>query len=52
VRSLDLISLLVEAHERNGPLVKTKGKRTTPAVNQPADHTRENYKIRRAKKSL
>jgi phosphoglycerol transferase MdoB-like AlkP superfamily enzyme len=52
VRSPDLIFLFVEAHEGHGLLAKIKGNRTTPAVNQLADHIRENYKIRRARNPL
>jgi len=38
----------VGAHEGHGLLAKMKGKRTPPAVNQPADRIRENYTLRRA----
>jgi hypothetical protein len=42
----------VGVHEGHGLLAKFKGKRTTPAVNQPADCIRENYMLRRATNSL
>jgi len=42
----------VEACEGQGLIAKIKGKRTTPAVNQPADCVRETYTIRRATNSL
>jgi len=42
----------VGAHEGHGLLTKIKGKRTTPAVNQPADCIRQNYTLRRATNSL
>jgi hypothetical protein len=42
----------VGAHEGHGLLAKIKDKRTTPAVNQPADCIRENYTLRRATNSL
>jgi len=40
------------AHEGHGLLAKTKGKRTTAAVNQPADCIRKYYTLRRATNSL
>jgi hypothetical protein len=42
----------VRAHEGHGLIGKINSKRTTPAGNQPANHIRENYKIRRATNSL
>jgi len=42
----------VGAQEGHGLLAEIKGKRTPPAVNQPADCMRENYTLRRAKNSL
>jgi len=42
----------VGAHEGHGLLAKIKGKRTTPAVNQPSDCIRENYMLRMATHSL
>jgi hypothetical protein len=42
----------VGAHEEHGLLAKINGKRTTTAVNQPADCIREYYTIRRATNSL
>jgi len=42
----------VGAHEGHGLIAKIKGKRTTPAVNQPAEYMRENYKLRKATNSL
>jgi len=42
----------VGAQEGHRLLAIIKGKRTTPAVNQPADCIRENYMLRRATNSL
>jgi len=42
----------VGAKEGHGLLAKIKGKRTTQAVNQPADCIREKYTLRKATNCL